>query len=164
MLKNSEFYGGMKNKLLNHVLPLRPRGFTESIKVNSTLISGVALLNLECKPRPAVVTTSSRPVFDYYPYFVHLHRCSGSKGKTSPQLVRCVADRVEKFRIEAKLSTSFKKVEVEVVNHTSCKNECVMKRNECRPPARFDPQSCKCICDLGVLGPYGKICRDTRKM
>ena len=124
----------------------------------------MALVNLDCKPRAAVIETRSGPKFDYYPYFVKLHRCSGTWKETSPLLVICVPDKVEILRTRAKLAEGSKAVTLEVVNHTSCKSECVMKRSECLAPARFDDKSCKCICDIGVVGPHGKQCSDPRKM
>jgi len=124
--------------------------------------SGVVLHNLECMPRPAVISTS-RIDAEYFPYFVNLHRCEGSQNKTPPLLKKCVADKEEKLTISAESITTGRRVELVVVNHTSCKAECAGNRNECKPPAHFDEQSCKCICDLGINGPDEKRCSDPRK-
>ena len=128
-----------------------------------SFIVGVVLHNLECMPRPAVIPTSSRHDVEYFPYFVNLHRCEGSENKTPPVLKKCVADKVENFRISAQLTATQKRVKLMVVNHTSCRTECAGNRNACKPPAHFDEQSCKCICDRGVEGPGRKQCSDPRK-
>ena len=127
-----------------------------------SFVVGVVLHNLECMPRPAVISTS-RIEAEYFPYFVNLHRCEGSQNKTPPLLKKCVADKEEKLTISAESITTGRRVELVVVNHTSCKAECAGNRNECKPPAHFDEQSCKCICDLGINGPDEKRCSDPRK-
>ena len=84
---------------------------------------------------------------------------------TSPSLVKCIPHTTESLKIDAHLvADNFKKTFMEVVNHTSCKTECVMTKNECSSPARFDPKSCKCVCHVGVVGPFGKQCSDPRKV
>ena len=139
--------------------PLCLHAFPERIIMHLTLISGVALRNLECKPRPAVYQTNSSNHIN--PHFILLHRCNGSIGQISPLFARCVPDKVEKFKIEANNTVTFKKVELEVVNHTSCKKECVRNRTTCRPPFHFDPQSCNCSCSVVELSR--KVCKDPRK-
>ncbi len=103
--------------------------------------SAKRLQNLLCQSRPAVVPTD--PLF--YPYFVSLHRCNGSWGTHSPARFRCVPSAEENILVPVQFGREEKIVILK--NHTKCKTECVVKKEDCPYPNRYDPVSCRCICN-----------------
>eukprot|EP00794_Sanderia_malayensis_P014097 gene14097-15569_t len=107
------------------------------------------LPNLLCQARPTVVPTD--PL--YYPYFVSLHRCNGSRGTTSPVRFRCVASEEENVYVPVRFQRHEKVVVLK--NHTKCQTECVIKKNECPYPNKYDPVSCTCSC--GYINPPSDI-------
>ena len=88
--------------------------------------------------------------------------------------MECVPAQVETVNVEVRpLQTADKsngflsiqgKMYLPMVNHTSCKVQCAFKREDCRKPNVYDKAGCKCVCNLGLIGPAGMICRDSRKM
>eukprot|EP00112_Aurelia_sp_Birch-Aquarium-sp1_P016875 Seg386.3 transcript_id=Seg386.3/GoldUCD/mRNA.D3Y31 product="hypothetical protein" protein_id=Seg386.3/GoldUCD/D3Y31 len=115
-------------------------------------------LNLPCESRPAVIpTVPARPV--YFPYFVSLHRCNGSYGTHSPAQYRCVPKTEETITLT--VSKAFDSRTVTLKNHTSCKVECALNRENCPAPNDFHPNSCTCKCHhkappAGVKCPANK--------
>eukprot|EP00795_Rhopilema_esculentum_P015263 gene15263-6472_t len=135
-----------------------------------TVTSGF-LPNVNCNTRLTVVPTTSDTSYRFYPYFVNLHRCQGSKGRNPPALMECVPAQVETVNVEVRpLQTADKsngflsiqgKMYLPMVNHTSCKVQCAFKREDCRKPNVYDEAGCKCVCNLGLIGPAGMICGAT---
>jgi len=112
------------------------------------------LENLECHPRPAVVQT--KPMF--YPYFVSLHRCNGSKGTHPPSKFRCVPKTTKDVPVVVFNSNGGKVLVMK--NHTECQTECTITRDSCKYPNVYDPAACSCKChhsfppsSFGSCGP-----------
>ena len=112
------------------------------------------LRNLHCSPRPTVVET--KPMF--YPYFVSLNRCNGSIGTRSPATIQCVPSKTESFKVTLRLGSVARVITMQ--NHTECKAECALKREDCPYPGVYDPFNCKCDCphssppsDMQQCGP-----------
>lgn len=122
------------------------------------------LPNLDCYPRPKVTPTTTDLSFQYFPYFVQLHHCAGSKGKIPPLFVRCVPEKVEKVVVEVDQKLLKRKVNVVLYNHTRCKTECILKKEDCKRPVDYNAEKCMCYCDAKAVGPPGLNCRDERKI
>lgn len=121
--------------------------------------------NLDCKPRAMVIPTSADKTFNYFPYFVQLHRCSGSLKRTSPLLVECVADKIEDVYIVVdQNSPKIKNMPIKMQNHTSCTNACVCKQKDCLSPFIYNAAKCQCRCPSDVVGPPGLVCRHPKQI
>lgn len=123
-----------------------------AVTISATKHEG--LWNLLCEPRPAVVPTMpTMPVF--FPYFVSLHRCNGSFGTQSPSRYRCVPKT--ETEINLRVIKAFDSRTITLMNHTSCKSECVIKRENCLFPNDYNPSSCECKCNHPTA-PAGVTC------
>ena len=106
--------------------------------------SAKRLENLNCKPRATVVPTDVTEAL-YYPYFVSLDRCNGSWGTHSPAVFECVPDQTKQVPITVRMDELQKTIFL--VSHTSCKRQCVHKKEDCRFPATYDAKHCTCGCN-----------------
>ena len=105
-----------------------------------------SLPNLFCKPHPTLVALG-HPEYEYFPYFVTLHRCVGSCGTSNPNNKGCVVLSYTDIFIP---SLSFKTNQQKMVitkNHTRCGCKCLTKKSDCNLKyQRWDGFSCECQC------------------
>eukprot|EP00794_Sanderia_malayensis_P014088 gene14088-15560_t len=136
------------------------------VLVSRRKVKGVygSLPNLNCYSRPEVLATSNETSFPYFPYFVKLHRCSGSKDRTPPLLVQCVPEEVKYVPAYVRRLSDKKSLTIYLKNHTKCKTECVLKKDQCKSPSVYDPSKCSCVCNADLVGPPGLKCPDLRKI
>lgn len=118
----------------------------------------VTLENEACKPRPVVVEVPQPPNSNsfHYPYFVQVHRCSGSCG-ASHFTSKCVGKSFKKIRakvVKITWSTGALGEEippalehVEILNETECACTCKHDGNVCNRYQYWDDSSCKCRCN-----------------
>lgn len=145
-----------------------PSSLIKALSHSSIFLGAASFLpNLNCKPRETVIETSKD--FKYFPYYVNLNRCSGSEGQKPPVFVQCVPSKEEKVYVTASLSSEVSRtkragIELELMNHTSCKTECLIREEDCKAPAVYDKKRCRCICDTGIARPSRMRCKDPRKM
>ena len=123
---------------------------TLGIWLNSELIftGAIHLPNQHCEPRPTLVALG-HPHYNFFPFFVILHRCGGSCGTLSPTVKECVPTvytdvPISHFPIN--INSGGLKTVIEK-NHTSCGCRCVRKANECISQyEEWNENNCFCKC------------------
>lgn len=103
-------------------------------------VSTAPLRNIFCEPRSTVVHTGAH----LYPYFVALHRCSGSVAHRSPRLVACLPAVEQDVKVMTHDRVRHVRGSVLMKNHTQCKQECVAKEADCHKPSIFSDCRCQC--------------------
>ena len=102
--------------------------------------------NEDCRPRPTLIAIGS-PSFLFFPYYVTLHRCSGSIGYISPVAKTCVPDTTQVVRIRVNNLIRGGKQVLTKNNHTSCKPECTDKKEMCDEELEeWNEATCSCEC------------------
>ena len=117
--------------------------------------------NAACLPRLTAVPVDD-PSHTFFPYFVELHRCSGSYRGASPNIFQCIADKTEDVVVKRFNTNSLVKEEFIMKNHTSCKAECTVKKEKCLKPNVFDPDNCTCKCPHKTA-PIGYLCDEKKR-
>lgn len=97
----------------------------------------------------------------YYPFYVKLHRCMGSKGALSPNVRRCVPSGFEELNIPVyEPAKNYKRTNLLVKNHTSCTDECVASPEMCNLVLEnWDEESCSCQCMYPDEPPKEHACK-----
>lgn len=98
----------------------------------------------------------------YYPFYVKLHRCMGSKGALSPKVRRCVPSGFEELNIPVyEPAKNYKRTNLLVKNHTSCTDECVASPEMCNLVLeKWDEESCTCQCMYPDEPPKEHACKE----
>ena len=98
----------------------------------------------------------------YYPFYVKLHRCMGSKGALSPKVRRCVPSGFEELNILVyEPAKNYKRTNLLVKNHTSCTDECVASPEMCNLVLeKWDEESCTCQCMYPDEPPKEHACKE----
>ena len=100
-----------------------------------------------CALRPEVIAIDPNG-HRYFPYFVELHRCSGSCSTISPATQHCVAKAWEDIPVKVyDYAQSKDNIIVTVKNHTLCGCECVTDPSSCDYEVQdWDQVNCRCKC------------------
>ena len=109
-------------------------------------------MDVECRPRKVLIPLDD-PHYQYFPFYIETHRCSGRCATLSPKTHECVA--VTSNNISGNVfDVSTKTIKaVTIQNHTSCGCECVTKAEDCTKNQLFDKSTCSCTCKYGDQPP-----------
>ncbi|KXJ10192.1 balbiani ring protein 3 [Exaiptasia diaphana] len=104
-----------------------------------------------CTPRPQLIAIDS-PYFNYFPYFVQLHRCGGTCSAVSPRIQTCSAATTKTIsKTVYDLSRGSVATVLQLVNHTSCNCSCTQSPGSCAKDLEiWNPDSCSCKCKIPV--------------
>ncbi|XP_031560231.1 balbiani ring protein 3-like [Actinia tenebrosa] len=107
-----------------------------------------------CGPPKPLIFPIDHPDYTYWPFFVTLHRCGGSCSLISPRIQRCGPSGVDTIsRSVFDLAVGRYKT-MELKNHTSCNCSCALDSGSCTALEKWDPNSCRCICNIPDGEPY----------
>lgn len=97
----------------------------------------------------------------YFPFYVKLHRCMGSKGTVSPTLRRCVASSFQEFNVQVhERAKNYQPTTLTLRNHTTCTHECVASADNCDFTLEdWDENSCACNCRFPDGPPKELACK-----
>lgn len=98
----------------------------------------------------------------YFPYFVKLHRCSGSYSSFSPSQRRCVPSSYKELKIQVySLLEDYKATTITVKNHTQCTDECVNTIDNCDLSLEYwNEDECECKCMYPNGPPKELACKE----
>ena len=131
---------------------------TMTMMIDLSLFSD--LHNLFCKTYETVVPVDPSN-HGYFPFFVKLHRCTGSARTISPKVQHCVADRSEELSISVHSFSSNSQTTITMRNHTSCAEECVTSPDACDLAVEdWDDQLCACKCRYPDEPPKEFACKE----
>lgn len=109
---------------------------------------------LYCLPRPSLIPIDS-PYFNYYPYYVELHRCGGVCLSVSPSIQKCSAASTQTISRTVFDLSSGQTKQLDFFNHTKCNCSCTKSPGSC--DERFEiwnPATCDCKCKITKENPF----------
>ncbi|XP_022798383.1 vascular endothelial growth factor C-like [Stylophora pistillata] len=118
----------------------------ELLDVTVSAQKAKSLPNVFCQPHETIIPVDPTN-YGYYPFYVNLHRCSGSANSASPKVQHCVAQRYEEINVEVHSRAANFRTIFTMQNHTSCTHKCVASPLDCDLAVQdWDENECACKC------------------
>jgi len=132
--------------LLASLFKVNDKSFRSVTKDNASVCFLVEVNNEFCKPRPTLVAIDN-PDYNFFPYFVKLHRCGGSCDNVQPSVQSCTPLQYNIVPVTVQvIGTSETKI-INEKNHTRCGCECVVSPDNCNLELEdWRPDMCQCKC------------------